>query len=376
MSSAEPSTHVRLTLHGVSLGLTSGLDDFARYVEETMRPFLTDVHAGPARVDSRLEWVEGAPRRDLEGAFGVRAYDRRPDRDLYLDGTTAYWLRIDDFEDLQLAASWESGRLSLRGRYHFRLGRGRGEWARKLVYRHRLDALRARRFSTLLYYLVYHPLLWILSRERGWHLLHGGAVTSRQGAVLFGGMPGCGKSTLAVAMTADPEWHMLSDNLVLHDAQRLLACPELLLLDAVSRERVGPAMTRLKRTGERRVYERDAYRPEKTVLEPVLPKAIFHVERGRSSALARISPEACASRLTADSAMAKEVRREALMSHVLDLIADRSAPDAARDLGELTESARCYALQVAEGGSIFEVIERHVMPTLAASTQAARRQHA
>lgn len=374
MSSGASNAPLGLTLHGVPLRISSELGAFTSYVEETMRPFL-----GPpssrVRVESRLEWVEGAPGRDLKAAFGVDAWDRRPDRDLYIAGSTAYWLRIDDFEDLQLAVTWDEQCLFVRGRYHFRMGRGRGEALRKLLYRGRLDALRGRRFSTLLYYLIYHPILWVLSREKGWHLLHGGAAASANGAALFGGMPGCGKSTLAVAMTADAQWTLLSDNLVLHDAERVLACPELLLLDARSLERVGKAASRLRSTGERRVYERNAYRPETMLLEPTRPSAIFNVERGCATSMEEISPRACAARLAVDTWMAKEVRRCMLMGHVLDLASGRGAPEPRVDLEKLTAASRCYSLRIAEGAALSEVIERYVLKAVR-SDPSSRRQTA
>ena len=360
MTSGASNAPVGLTLHGVTLEVSSELDAFTAYVEETMRPFLGAL-TPPVRVESRLEWVEGAPARDLETAFGVNAWDRRPDRDLYVAGSSVYWLRIDDFEDFQLAARWEQDRLSIRGRYYFRTGKGRGESLRKFLYRGRMDALRGRRFSTLLYYLVYHPILWILSREMGLHLLHGGAVASPDGAAVFGGMPGCGKSTLAVAMTGDPRWTLLSDNLVLYDAHRVLACPELLLLDARSLERIGSAASRLKATGERRVYERSAYRPDRTMLEPTVPSAIFNVERARSTSMEEISPRACATRLGVDTWMAKEVRRAVLMGHVLDLVSGRTAPEPGAALETLTAGARCYALRIGEDAALSGVIDKHVL---------------
>ena len=141
MTSGASNAPVGLTLHGVTLQVSSELDAFSAYVAETMRPFLGAL-TPPVRVESRLEWVEGAPERDLETAFGVNAWDRRPDRDLYVAGSSVYWLRIDDFEDLQLAARWSENCLFIRARYHFRIGKGRGESLRKLRYRGRMDALR------------------------------------------------------------------------------------------------------------------------------------------------------------------------------------------------------------------------------------------
>jgi hypothetical protein len=364
MTPAASGGRVDLALHGVSLGLTSQLPSFLAYVEATMAPFLVPAASQPPRVESTLEWVEGSPSRDLARAFGATTWDRRPDRDLYLEGTTVYWLRIDDFEDLQIAATWANGRLRLHGRYHFRLGRGRGEALRSLLYRRRRASLEARRFSTLLYYLVYHPLLWILSREQGWELIHAGAVASADGAAVFAGMPGCGKSTLAVAMTADPRWDLLSDNLLLHDSDRVLACPEMLLLDERSIARVGVAVERLKASGERRVYEREAYRPDTTCLAPVRPLAIFHVERAKATSLRAITASDSARRLWFETRMAKEVRRSLLMSRILDLVSGREEPDGVAARASLVERSRSYELQVAEGADLSEVIARHVLPAL------------
>jgi hypothetical protein len=358
------TTRVALALHGIGVNLESELDAFTAYAAAALEPFVTRGNDAP-RVESRLEWVEGQPHADPLRAFGVQGWERRPDRDLYLSGTSAYWLRIDDFEDLQLSATWERGHLRIRARYHFRLGRGaRGERLRRLLYRHRLETLRGRRFSTLLYYLVYHPVLWLLGRERGWNVLHAGAVASREGAAVFAGMPGCGKSTLAVAMTADRSWTMLSDNLLLHDGERVLACPELLLLDRASIARVGAAAKRLQATGERRVYERDAYRPDSIEVGPIKPLAVFNVGRARKSELRPLAPSSCMAALVADNLLAKEVRRFAIMAQVLDLVAGTAAPDERARLAALTASAPCYSLWIEEGADLAEVVRRHVLPAL------------
>jgi hypothetical protein len=374
--SASAGAGTQLQLHGIRIDLESEIDAFTEYVARAMEPFQC-AGEGTPRIVSRLEWVEGKPTRDPRRAFGLESWDRRPDRDLYLAGTRAVWLRIDDFEDLQLAVTWGQDRLELVGRYHFRVGRGeRGESLRKLVYAGRLDTLRARRFSTLLYYLVYHPLLWLLARERGWSVLHAGAVASPAGAAVFAGMPGCGKSTLAVAMTSDREWTMLSDNLVLHDGARVYACPELLLLDRASIARVGAAAARLTPAGERRVYERDAYRPDDIELGPVSPAAIFNVGRARETEIARLDPKACAAALEADNLLAKEVRRIAIMSQVLDLVAGRGAPDERAAIARLVQAVPCYQLWVGEGADLGEVVRTLVLPALAGAAGGPRRVHA
>jgi len=370
------SPRVDLALHGIGLVLESENEAFARYTAAAMEPFLS-ARSGAPRVRARLQWVEGAPQEDVQGAFGLQHWDRRPDRDVYLAGDSVYWLRIDDFEDLQLSATWRSGVLELEGRYHFRLARGdRSDRVRKLLYRRRLDRLRARRFSTLLYYLVYHPILWLLSREHGWRVLHAGAVASNSGAAVLAGMPGCGKSTLAVAMTADPGWTMLSDNLVLHDGERVLACPEMLLLDRRSIERVGAAAARLAASGEKRVYERDAYRPDKTELRPTVPSVLFNVGRGSATELARLDAPAAAATLRRNNLLAKEVRRIAIMGEVLDLVAGTTAPDEESALAELVKNVACHQLWVGEGADLARVIREAVAPVVSAAAQLPRRARA
>jgi hypothetical protein len=226
-----------------------------------------------------------------------------------------------------------------------------------------MEALRARRYSTLLYYLVYHPILWHLSRFRGWHVLHGSAVTtSDRHAAVFAGMPGCGKSTLSVAMLADGDRNMLSDNLVLFDDSRVRACPEVLLLDAGSLQRVGGAAKRLVSTGERRVYERNAYRPDNVEVAPCMPAAMFCVERAKQTAIEAIDSDQCLRAALAGNSLAKEVRRISMMGDVLDLIAGTDRPDERADLVSLLRSLPCYRLQVGQGDELARVIADYVLP--------------
>jgi len=347
-----------LSLHGVSLALESELATFRDYVRVAMGPYLCDADTRPM-VRAKLVWVDGFASQALSEAFPGATWNERPDRDLYLDSdrATAYWLRIDDFPDLQMAISYRDGCLSVVGRYHFHVGRdARSESLRRLWYRGRLDLLRARRFSTLLYYLVYHPILWALSRRDGWSVLHGGAVADSRGSVVFGGMPGCGKSTLSVAMLADPRWTMLSDNLVLHRHASVRACPELLLLDDASLRRAGGGARHLEATGERRVYGRDAHRPSATVLEPVAPTAIFCVGRSRTTVLESVDPDEAAARLEAGNVLAKEVRRIRIMNEVIDLLAGTHGLDERAALRTLTRSAPCYALWLAQDSALDDAV--------------------
>jgi hypothetical protein len=335
-------------LHGVRVRIESELPAFADYARTALEPWLVE-DKGRFDIRSVLEWRDGPPPRGGkgEGAFDPIVWTRRPDRDLYVNDAGAQWLRIDDFPDLQMRLAMRNEALELTGRYFFHLtSGGTAESLQRLRHRAQLEQLRGRRFSTLLYYLFYHPLLWWLSRGAGWHVLHGGAVTTRIGAVVLVGMPGCGKSTLSVAMLADADQRMLSDNLVMHDGANVLACPELLLLDDRSRRLAGAGAQRLVATGETRVYARDAHRIADVETAPQRAGVLLHVERAGEFQLKPLVPRESAARLRAANAMAKEVRRIAIMNEVLDVVSGARRYDEPGAADRLAEAVPSFSLHV------------------------------
>ncbi|MFQ5352064.1 MAG: hypothetical protein ACE5D3_03215 [Candidatus Binatia bacterium] len=355
---------VDVDLHGVCLRVSSDLGLFTDYLGRVLGPLICASIPSPA-IHSRLSWVDGPPPNGQSATFGVDEWDQRPDRDLYVAGRKAWWLRIDDLTSLKLAVDASGECMCLEGRYYFQLGRERGlERLRRWRHRSTMDRQVSRRFSTLAYYLVYYPLLWVLSRSEGWHLLHGAAVADAHGAAVFCGMPGCGKSTLAVAMLADPAFHMLSDNLLLFDRREVLACPEPLLLDDRSRARAGHGADRLRPTGETRVFDRHSYQTDDPVLEPRRPTAVFNVVRARRTELTRLDSRTCIARVLAGNTMAKEVRRSLIMGEVLDVVCERVAPEIRTPLTELLDGVPCFSLSVGENDDLSSVVETHVKPAL------------
>jgi len=343
-------------LHGVRVRIESELPTFLDYARVALEPWQVDDN-GRFDIRSRLQWRDGLPpgkgnRNDKDaGGFDTMVWTRRPDRDLSIGLKGAQWLRIDDFPDLQMELAMKDDSVELTGRYFFHLAAGGGaESLQRLRHRSQLEQLRGRRFSTLLYYLFYHPLLWWLSRGAGWQVLHGGAVATPIGAVVLAGMPGCGKSTLSVAMLADDRHRMISDNLVLHattdDGVNVMACPELLLLDENSRRLAGAGAAKLVATGEQRVYARDAYRIADVELSPQPVAALLHVERASEFALTPLDPSESAARLRAANTMAKEVRRIAIMNEVLDVVSGARRYDEATAVDRLAQAVPSFELRV------------------------------
>ncbi len=357
-------------LHGVRVRIESELPAFADYARAALEPWIV-ADSGKFDIRSRLQWREGMPPRHKEsGAAGGDGFDpmiwtRRPDRDLFLGEAGAQWLRIDDFPDLQMELAMKDERLDVTGRYFFHLATGgRAETLQRIRHRSQLEQMRGRRFSTLLYYLFYHPLLWWLSRGAGWNVLHASAVATRIGAVVLVGMPGCGKSSLSVAMLADSDHRMLSDNLLLHDGYRVMACPELLLLDERSRRLAGAGAARLTQTGEKRVFARDAYRTSDIELMPQRAAVLLHVERSSEFQLKPLVPRESAARLRSANTMAKEMRRISIMNEVLDLVSGARRYDECTASDRLAELVPSFALHVPPSNDLVTFMREKVLAEL------------
>ncbi len=341
---------VSFALLGGRLRLESARPAFEDYVRVALEPFVVD-DAVPADFEVELRWHDRPVPRGADRAYPGADWQRRPDRDLLLGRQRAWWARIDDFTDLTLEFDSSGQGLKIKGDYYFQIGpQRRLEPLRRALAGSGLARLEARRFSTLLYYLVYHPLLWRASRRDGWHLMHAGGVERSGQALAMIGAPGCGKSTLCVGLLADPCVRMLSDNLLLHDGSRVRAVPELMLLDERSLELAGEGRERLESTGERRVFGRDAYRPDRLALDPLPPRAIVYVERAERSRLEEISSDDASRRLQAGNRLAKEVRRVEIMNEVLDLVMGAVAPDALAAAKSLMDSAPTWRLEVGADG--------------------------
>ncbi len=78
------------------------------------------------------------------------------------------------------------------------------------------------RFQQILRLAVHYPLFWLLERERRVFVLHGSAVEIGGDGVMFVGLAGVGKSTLALALTAMGHSRFLTDNFLLYDDERVL----------------------------------------------------------------------------------------------------------------------------------------------------------
>lgn len=71
------------------------------------------------------------------------------------------------------------------------------------------------KFYYLIRYLAHFIILYMAQKEMGYSLVHGSAVTKDGEGLLFCGLPGCGKSSLALSLVSGSGFKLLSDNFLL-----------------------------------------------------------------------------------------------------------------------------------------------------------------
>jgi hypothetical protein len=318
---------------------------------------------GEAEIEAHLEWIEGLhTKKKLE----IRPGQMRLDRDIAMGDGEINWSRIDDFLDLRLRFFLAGSRLRLTGQHFFFLSRTRlRNQMKTLWHRNGLSTLRQRRFSTILYYMIYYPAFWALQRQ-GLFPLHAGAVDLAGTGIVFCGFPGCGKSTLSLGLLAMPEARLLSDNIIFYNKEKVFSCPEPVLADERSLKLVDKASSVLRSLGRQHGYGRSWHHVDPDRLaDQTTPRLFFFVGLGQKTTLRPLSGEEACQRFESANLIAKETRRYLVYRSVLGLLDSESLhQDDAAIMRALHGQGQCYELIVGWGDGVQKALD--LVCTLAA----------
>jgi hypothetical protein len=320
--------------------------DLAAYARVHLAPLACEVSEAP-NLDATLRWHEGQPPPDRTVAFPHLAGLERVDRDLYVRPDELHWFRVDDLRDLYLHCTWRGNRLSIAGDYYHRLANDvYRDRAKRLVYWRWARVLRQRRFTRLLYYLVYYPCWWWLEQVQDLHPIHAAAVCIGSDVILLGGASGVGKSTLAVALASLPGATLLSDSFVLHHGAEVAPVREPVLLDAWSRRWLGEHGRDLQPISWRYCLNRRGYQlPRRRLADEGRCTLLVFPRRAPQTYVRRIGAEQAHQRLSAADLIINDLRRywafAAAVEHMIPgkLVARREA-----HLARLTAEVPCYEL--------------------------------
>jgi hypothetical protein len=333
-------------LSGAPFRFFTTAEDLGAYARVHLAGLLGAKGSTP-QVEATLRWHEGQPPRDRLAAFPHLAGMERVDRDLYARPGELHWFRVDDLRDLYLHFTWRENSLRIAADFFYRVANDAyRDRAKRIVYRRRVKALRERRFTTLLSYLVYYPCWWWLEQTQDFHPIHAAGVLLDSGVVLFGGASGVGKSTLAVALAGMPGAKLLSDSFVLHNGSDVAAVREPILLDAWSRRWLGEHGQDLQPIAWRYCLNRAGYQlPPGRLAAGGRCTLLVFPRRAPEQYVRRIAAEQAHQRLSAADLIINDLRRYWAFAATLEqaapggLVARREA-----HLARLAAAVPCYEL--------------------------------
>lgn len=244
LETSSPALH--LTIHGTQLTMTSNNAAFLAYAREHLAAL---VAPGPGTPDIRVRLYWG---QELAPASTTNGY-RRLGRQLLLGEDKIIQSGTLHLPDLQLHTQLAGAGLLIDAGFNPPSKR------LQLVLKMGNKAVQERIYAALVYYLVYFPLLWRLEREAQRYPLHASAVTWPQGAAILAGLGGVGKSTLTLAFLSDPQARLLSENLILHNGEKVFSFPEPIHLDERGHKLLPNLDGRLAPTGRLYSHNRHSY---------------------------------------------------------------------------------------------------------------------
>lgn len=330
---------VVISLHGVRLELTTDRDDFLAFARAYLDPLLDRTDAKPD-VTVALEWGRALP--------GSQSNLEQLGRRVWAGPQHLRYSEIWQVPGLQVDVRWQDASLAVRAAYVWPTHRAK--WFARVM-----PWARERLFVALIYYLVYFPCVWWLERQRGWTLLHASAVAAPEGGLIFSGMPGCGKSTTALAALNAPEWQIVSDNLLFTDGRQVFACPEPIHVDAKTRALVGDLAGRARPTGRQFSHHRQDYEiaPEARQ-SSTMPRALGFLRVGQETAVRPVDHLSATRRLMANDCLAKEwmayQESAAAMHQIWPSVGDYERR--LKNLSALAQSVPCYDVTVARDGQV------------------------
>lgn len=333
-----------IVICGTRVRVRSNEDAFIRYARAHFAPALAE-GAGESELDvAFLAGERGAPA-------GFESGYERVCRGVWAGPRDVVWEEVPFLPGMRIRMTRASGRVEIEAAYAPPSSPLRSLKRTALVLAGRA-APRERFYFEIMYQLVYYPLFYLL-RRRAIFPMHAGAAVVDGRCVVVAGAQGTGKSTLVAQLLARGGSAFLSDNILLHDRERVYPCHEPLRLDTGMLARMTHLAGLLEPLDVPVPLGRRAFNVARRAYGESASPDVVIVPRlsAAATALRPLSPGAVVDRVRSFDVLADEIRSFEVFAAAFDAGTGAAGglAERMRALEALVGRGRCFEMAIRRG---------------------------
>ncbi|MBN1794143.1 MAG: hypothetical protein JW844_04185 [Candidatus Omnitrophica bacterium] len=333
----------RFAIAGAKVRISTDYLPWKEYLDMHFGKLLTPDSRDDVDIDINGLWLN-----ELWGSRPLRAErtERFPDRvggSIVRSENEICWVQKLRGRRLRIIATWQKNRFLVESLFQRKVI--------KDVTKELLGSSGSLRLFELTYQLVYYPAWYYLETAKGVHFLHGSAVRLGDSAVVFAGLEGIGKTTLALAFLGY-DGELISDNILCYTETGVVTMPEPIRLHSTALPFMSRLSLRKIRMGK---AQKGFYELGNACLdEATAVKAVFLPVCGDRTEIIPISAEQCAHFILAANHLTGEIGGYQPFVSCMSMLRPDAAIDSSRreKLVKLLSGARSAILRVKRDGDI------------------------
>lgn len=309
---------VQICWHDVVVEVKCRHTPFIAHIHEHVRPLLCEKTVAEPQVTIQINWMEAG---DGPPAYPLLSFADAPDaqkigKRLYRIDDRLLWTDIIRTKNTVSLFALEGERLRVTYDHYFELP------AKKLA---RNPDYRYEKYFSLLKYFLYFPMIWYQEQFRGRYLLHASGVAHQGAGIALGGVGGVGKTTTCIALLRQPSTQLLSENLILYNAERFYQLYEPIRLDDDSVALLGDTAAVYPASFPEGTRAKQLFHVRETFLKASVPaKLVILPEFSRKGGVSPLLPGDALQRLENYNHLTREVNDYYWFAATLNLLPEGS----------------------------------------------------
>lgn len=332
---------INFKVYGLNVGVYSSSSSFLEFVEKNYSYFLSEENI--------------TEKEDLRIEFNPFSKTSSKARDYISKSKNLY----HEERGLQISYRDFQGTLHISAKFEISLKNLSRLLLRKIA--RPLDSAQYYIFQRAIRICLTIPLIYELWQKKGMNVLHGSAVEGGGGGIIFGGLDGVGKSTLANYLVLEYNFKFLADNFCLFQGKKLFPFPvENIRVSKDSplfpfvKERVGST---IKISGYPSVYGKSSFIPGLGIIGgKAQPKIFFLVSFGYKTHVEPLSCQEAFAKMETIHDFLGELPRYSYLS--LMNYGYESRKELENTLERLFSGMKCYRLVISKNMPLPKVADK------------------